>query len=360
MNKHISIENQTISKSHYIQDILDQPSVLKDALEFYPEKKIQSKILQKYEQGKFSHIVMTGLGASLNSLYPAFLELTALPIPVLYINTAELIYSALNQVTQNTLLCIASQSGRSAETIKLLSLLRDTNKPACLLGFTNNCDSPLGMEADVVVDINAGKEYSVATKTYMNTFAYATLFANQILGKDIGSITRDLYDASKKMDGYLQDWQTLVDEIDNLIANFDVAAIVGRGSSMAGVWNGALTQKEAARVQIEGYHAAEFRHGPFEMVGKGFLLMVLSGNAGVGADLNHKLALDVIARGGRAVWISANPSETLPNLIYPKVAEVASPLFEILFFQLLSILWAKRTKIVAGEFRNIGKVVLSE
>jgi len=338
---------------------LDQPKTLRQALAKYPDENLRSTIVQQYQAGEIGRIVITGLGASLNSLYPAYLSLTALPIPVVYLNTAELIYSALNQINSDTLLCVASQSGRSAETLNLLSQLKGKHNPACLLVLTNDRESPLGARADVTIDIDAGDEFSVATKTYCNTLVFATLFAHQILGNDIGSLIAEFSDAANTMESYLINWQTHVEMIEEKIGEFDFAVIVGRGTSMAGTWNGALIQKEAARVPVEGYHAAQFRHGPLEMVNKGLLMLTLGGSA-VSAELNHKLAQDVIIRGGRALWISADPSDVIPSVVYPKVANIAVPLLEILFFQLFSLALATRKNITAGEFKNIGKVVLSE
>jgi len=359
MHSQLVGESHPILISPYIQNILDQPKTLRQALAQFPEDYLNSTIVQMYQSGDIERIVIAGLGASLNSLYPAYVRLTTLPVPIVYINTAELIYCALGQINSHTLLCIASQSGRSAETLNLLTQLQGEHKPACLLALTNDLGSPLGTRADITIDINAGDEYSVATKTYTNTLVFATLFAHQILGNEISSLVADFSDASNVMEGYLKNWQTHVELIEEKIGEFDFAVIVGRGTSMAGTWNGALIQKEAARVPVEGYHAAQFRHGPLEMVDKGLLMLTLGGNT-VNAELNHKLALDVIERGGRALWISANPSSVIPSFVYPEVADVAVPLFEVLFFQLFSLAMAVRKKITAGEFINIGKIVESE
>jgi glucosamine--fructose-6-phosphate aminotransferase (isomerizing) len=315
--------------------------------------------VKNYNLGNFDRIILTGLGASLNSLYPAYLALTSLQIPVIFLNTAELIYNAVSQVNTNTLLCVASQSGQSAETLKLLSILQGKNEPAFLLGLINNCDSPLGVQANLAIDIHAGSEYSVATKTYSNTLSYAILIANQLLGIKVKPIIQKFIDASNTMKSFLENWQSLLVSIDKKLDEFKVAGIVGRGSSMAGVWNGALTQKEAARVSIEGYHAAQFRHGPLELVGSNFLLFVLEGH-GSSAQLNKKLSIDVIDREGQVLWIGKQDFHGVPSFLFPPVSSLTTPLFEILSFQLLSLVIAKRKKIQAGEFINIGKVVDTE
>lgn len=343
----------------YIQNILDQPKAIQCAVDAYPEEKIHSSLVENYKLGNFDRIIFTGMGASLNSLYPAYLDITKLQIPVIYLNTAELIHNAIHQVNSNTLLLVASQSGRSAETYKLLSILKGKKMPGFLIGLTNNCDSPLGHQADLAIDIRAGDEYSVATKTYSNSFSYASLIAKQLLGEKVKPIIKEFIDASKTMKKYLKTWQSLLEVFDENLGEFDVAGIVGRGSSMAGVWNGALTQKEAARVPIEGYHSAQFRHGPMEMVTSSYLLFILEGY-GSSMQLNKKLAIDVVDRGGRVLWMGMQDSHGMPSFLFPSVSSLTLPLFEILSFQLLSLVLAKRKKIEAGEFINIGKVVNTE
>ena len=110
---------------------------------------------------------------------------------------------------------------------------------------------------------------------------------------------------------------------------------------------------------IEAYHAAQFRHGPLEIVEDGFLLFVLAGTAN-SVLLNNTLAHDVMGHAGRVIWISDTESKDLPSFTYPNVSDSTIPLFEILVFQLLSLVMAKRKKMAPGEFKNIGKVVLKE
>ncbi|MFC2028700.1 SIS domain-containing protein [Chloroflexota bacterium] len=349
----------TLNIRPYTQDILDQPNSIKHAMEAYPEERINSSLVKNYRLGKFDRIILTGLGASLNSLYPTYLALTFLDIPVIYLNTAELIYDAIHLLNSTTLLVIASQSGRSAEILKLLSILQQNDLPGFLVGLTNDCDSPLGLQADLPIDIHAGEEYSVATKTYSNSFSYSSLIANQILGVNIKPLINEFISTSNAMRDYLENWQSKLENLNKSLGDFEVAGIVGRGTSMAGVRNGALTLKEAARFPIEGFHAAQFRHGPLEMISSSYLLLILEG-FGSSVELNKKLAIDVIERKGSVLWVGAHKNHGMSNFLFPEVSNLTLPLFEILSIQLLSLVIAKRKKIQAGEFKNIGKVVDTE
>ncbi len=68
----------------------------------------------------------------------------------------------------------------------------------------------------------------------------------------------------------MSDWQARVNDLDDLLGDFETLLLLGRGDSMSAVWNGALTNKEAAKFSLEGMNAAEFRHGPLELAAPGF------------------------------------------------------------------------------------------
>ena len=207
--------------------------------------------------------------------------------------------------------------------------------------------------------MKAGVEYSVATKTYVHTLANAALMATQFVGGDVAQAQQELLDSCALVEEYLSHWQSHKKEMDEMIGEFSDAMIMGRGYSMAGAWNGSLNQKEAARVIIEGINSAEFRHGPLELAAPGFILFALEGSAQTSA-MNHALAKEVVEAGGKAIWIGQHESDCLPMIKIPAVPEIALPIFEILPFQMLTLVLADRQDIPPGQFRNIGKVVLVE
>ncbi len=66
-----------------------------------------------------------------------------------------------------TLLVLVSQSGRSAEILRLLEAVR--GQGVVTLGLTNTAESPLAREATAVVLTHAGEEATVSCKTYLAT-----------------------------------------------------------------------------------------------------------------------------------------------------------------------------------------------
>jgi glucosamine--fructose-6-phosphate aminotransferase (isomerizing) len=339
----------------YIANILSQPTALREALDHYPSGVIDA-LHVRLAGGEFDRIVLTGMGSSYNGAYPAWLKLGALPAPSLLVNTAELLNYGRERVGARTLLWMNSQSGRSAEIVRMLELIA-AERPACLLSMTNDLDSPLGQQADVAAPIHAGDEGGVSTKTYINMTAVLTLAAVQLVGGDWQALRTDMHRAADAMDAYLTHWQEHVAELEYRLGEVDQLLILGRGPSMGAVRNGSLICKEAAKCAFEGMHAADFRHGPLELAGPRLTLLVFEGPAQTAA-LNRDLAVEAADYDTRVLWLSPNSDHMLTTLRLPDVAEDALPVVEILPLQMLTLVMAQRNGIEPGVFRHIDKVTL--
>jgi glucosamine--fructose-6-phosphate aminotransferase (isomerizing) len=161
------------------------------------------------------------------------------------------------------------------------------------------------------------------------------------------------------MEMYLADWEARLRELDSLLGDFAQLFLIGRGSSMSAVWNGSLINKEAAKSAFEGMHAADFRHGPLELVSEGFAALILAGSAQTSA-LNRDLAREIISYGGRVLWAHSSPDPEIPTLLLPVTGEQARPLVEILPMQMLTLVMADRKGLQAGLFRHVSKVTNRE
>ena len=112
----------------------------------YPSNDIEI-LRKKISSGHIQRIVMAGHGSSYNALYPSFLHLSKLPIPVTLWQTAELLKYGSRQIDAHTLLILNSQSGRSIEMEQLINEMAG-GRAACMVALTNYMDSPLGQKAD--------------------------------------------------------------------------------------------------------------------------------------------------------------------------------------------------------------------
>jgi len=341
----------------YISDILSQPAALRDAVENFSVSSLAS-IAERIQKGKFDRLIITGMGSSFNAAYPAYLQLTRLSIPVILVNAAELIHYMDGQIGPRTLLWANSQSGRSAELLHLLKWIEST-QPACLLTCVNDETSPLASAADICLPIYAGPESTVSTKTFTNTLAINLLAAYHLTGNDVEILKRDMLAVADATESYLGDWQSHVSGLNEMLGEFETMILIGRGASMAAVWNGALINKEAAKFPLEGMNAADFRHGPLELVSPGFVTLFFAGSSET-TQYNRNLALDILKHYGRVLWTDTKKDAKLPTILVPGVEEIVLPLVEILPTQFLTLVMAERKDIKAGEFKIVGKVTTVE
>lgn len=346
-----------MEKRSFIGDILEQPQALKEAIFAYPVEKVAG-LIPRIDNGEIQRIVMAGHGSSYNALYPAFLQLSKLPIPVSLWQTAELLKYGIQQIDKNTLLILNSQSGKSVEVDRLVNRLA-TDRPACMIAFTNYTDSPLGKAADIIISLHAGEEHGVATKTYINPLALALLFSVQLNRGDFTQAMESFKSLSDEIEVYLADWEKKVETYSRMIGSCDHVVVVGRGPSTATALNSAINQKEAAWNFSEGMNAAEFRHGPLELADERLTLFIAEGDDHT-KEFNRALAKEVQSYGSNVIWIGNHPESSLDAVSTPLAAEIAQPAAEIVAMQLIAQALANKKGMEAGKFRRIGKVVRKE
>ena len=341
----------------YIADILAQPSALMQAItetNFEPLISIKDRL----NNGAYDRLIISGMGSSLNAAYPAYLQLTRLSQPALWLNGAELLHSLQQVIGKQTLLWLNSQSGKSAELINLIGRFA-RHRPATILVSSNDLSSPLAKAADFCLPINAGYEATVSTKTYINMLAVNLLTAEFFINGEAESLRQDMLATAQEMETYLSEWRVHLEQLDGLLGEFASLMFLGRGSAMAAVWNGSLINKEAAESVFEGMHAADFRHGPLELVAPGFTALFFAGSPHT-VHLNRRLALEIESYGGRVIWLDDQPDTDLTTFLIPKVSERTRPLMEILPLQMLSVIMAGRKNIEPGHFRYVGKITETE
>ncbi len=346
-----------MEKRSFIGDILEQPHILEEAVQSYPQSSVES-LIPRIHNGEISRVILSGHGSSYNALYPAFTHLSKLPIPVSLWQTAELLHYGLPQIDTNTLICLNSQSGSSVEMQRLVASFTKL-RPTCIVAFTNYIDRPLGAVADITIPLHAGEEHGVAVKTYISAMSLSILFSLQLTGGDHGYAMDNYLALCKSLEDFLENWEEKLVEYKQLLENTDHILVVGRGPSMGSALNSALNQKEAVWNFSEGMNAAEFRHGPLELADENLSLFVLEGDART-KMFNKALAEEAKGYGSYVYWVGNHPPNGIPCITTPEVAEIFQPAADIIPMQLIAQVLATKKNKEAGVFRHIGKVVLVE
>jgi glutamine---fructose-6-phosphate transaminase (isomerizing) len=341
----------------YSEDITSQPEMLEVMLGQFSINEL-IPIRDMLQKGGFDRVVMTGMGASLCSSYPASLLLANAGIPTIWIDNAELLHYAPGLITQHTLLWVISQSGQSIEAVRLLEDGR-TVKPKILMSITNDSNSQLAKASQVILPIATTVEATVSTRTYLNSLAISQLAALYLTGKDIQLAIEELYQASQSIRTYIQTLDELILKLIHLVGVPQHLIILGRGPSMAAARYGALVLEEASKQPAFAQSAAEFRHGPMEMLNPDIKVLMLAGSSET-SGLNRRMLDEIIQHGASGCWVSSMADNVLPSLPMPTGTGIALPLVETVPFQVLTLAVAHQKGLEAGKFLYSGKVTTQE
>jgi len=154
----------SVIEGAYLRDILDQPQALQNTLASLELSTALRSIAGKFRDGGFRTVVLTGMGSSFHALHPTHLALVDQGFAPMTLETGELVHYMKPLFDPKTLIVAVSQSGQSAEIVRLLEV---NQQRATVIGVTNTPDSQLAKWAEAVVLTRAGSESSVSCKTYV-------------------------------------------------------------------------------------------------------------------------------------------------------------------------------------------------
>lgn len=352
---------EKIVTTGYTADILAQPQALADTLqgfELSPEL-VTLAALQRKKRG--TRLVLTGMGGSFFVFYPLYYRLIAAGLAPILIETSELIHQAPALLGPKTLVVAASQSGRSAESVRLAKFTRE--RGCRLLAVSNTPGSPLVQGADAALCTHAGAENTVSCKTYTTMLVALELLGDVLLkGKSTHRFT-SFSRLPQVVESYLAGWQRHVDELAGVLRGERNLFYVGRGASLAAAGVAGLTTKESTHFHAEGMSSAAFRHGPLELAGPDTAVVIFAGLE-PGRALNRSLANDLTRLRARVLWI--DDEDTRGALLLPRASRgetiraLYRPMLEILPAQMITLALAHLSGHRAGEFSHATKVTASE
>ena len=300
---------------------------------------------------KRSRIVFAGMGSSHFASYETWESFSRMGIPAWWLPASELIDVGAGLLTPGTLLCLTSQSGESAEVTQVLKQF-DLSQIE-VLGITNDPQSNLAQHSNYLVDLKAGPEATVSTKTYLNTLAAMKLVFSEVSNSYEKSRT-SLLRTVDAIENYISDIDSHIEIAENLFPHKKNYVCVGRGVAGASSQTAGLILKEAAKISIEGTTSASFRHGPIEISGPDLSVTFFDHGTEPHNALNIKLASELEASGSSVTWIGDKGiGSKLPspdrNGSDPRICDTLS-------FQTLSFALAARTGVQAGSFAYASKV----
>jgi glucosamine--fructose-6-phosphate aminotransferase (isomerizing) len=336
----------------YLNDILDQPQALRDTVEALAALSELESVREKLRASHLDRVILTGMGGSYQILHPLHLRLTSGGFNSIMVETSELIHSMPQLLNQRNVVIAASQSGSSAETVRLM----DRQGPF-YIGVSNTPSSPLATRSQITLLTKAGEEGGVACKTAVALLTALYWLEKQLTKGDLGAARQALETIAPAAEAYLVRWREHVDELTQSLSGAKHVFFVGRGTSLAAAGLGAMVQKEAAHFHAEGMSSAALRHGPFEMLGPDSFVVVFEGDENVG-PMNHRLVSDILSTGARAHLCGVSCSNG--PFALPRINEALCPILELLPAQMISLSLAYLQGREPGRFERITKITTVE
>jgi glucosamine--fructose-6-phosphate aminotransferase (isomerizing) len=341
-------------------EIAQQPAVLSCLRKFYTSPgAIPSKALRAMVRRWPPTVVITGMGSSMYAAYPAQAYLNSQGIRALIWETAELVDHHRKFLGPDTLLVVVSQSGETAEVLRLLDALPGKEG---LIAVCNTEASSLARRANLWLPMMAGRPAPVGTKTYTCAVAVLMYLAVAISQKPPHPLTQALMQAIEAQEKIIERHDELTPPSVEFFDNPPYVALLGRGADLASVYQGALLFKEVAKIGAEPMSAAQFRHGPMEIINPAHRYIVFARQSETTPKRkpDHgllKLAGDIRKHGGRVLLYADLPFADLTNVRLVPVESVRmrlGTLIDSVHIQLLVHELAVRAGLEPGSFRFAG------
>jgi len=335
--------------SSYLHDLIEQPDALGRAIRGLSDERGLDPLAGALSNGRWQRVVLTGMGSSYWACRPLYLRLLQQRLTPVMVETSELIHYECDWLTPDTLVIAVSQSGRSAEILRLLECAGERSE---IIGVTNTPDSPLASASTAALLMHAGPEYTVSCKTYLATLLALDWLGDLLSGADREPLLDQARAAVEPMREYLRQWPAHVGQLMPALEGVQDIFVAGRGPSVAAAGTGGLILKESTHYHAEGLSAAAFRHGPFEMVSDSVFVLVLEGDAR-SVPFSRALVDDIREAGGRSALVSTTADGVFR---IPECAERIRPLMEILPVEMLTLALAAIKGREPGRFERATKV----
>ncbi len=345
---------QSIEETHLYHEIHQQPDVIRNLVirAQEPIQELANQVKSRY----INRVFIAARGTSDNAGRYAKYLLGAhnkmdvsLAAPSLFT-----IYEQPPSLSGSLVLGI-SQSGKSPD---IVSVLKEGNRQGALTAaITNYPDSDLGKAADIVMDLQAGEEVSLAaTKTYTAQLATIAILSNEL--STSSQFLEDLQALPEKISVIFEN-EPHFDDLAERYRYMEHCVTIGRGFNYASAFEFSLKMKELTYTIAEPYSSADFLHGPVAMVDRGFPTFVIAPDGKMNAEMKTMIE-KVQSQMAEVILISNNPQLLMMaehTMELPSgIPEWLSPIPAILPAQMFAMYLAQTRGIDVDNPRGLSKV----
>jgi len=248
-----------------------------------------------------------------------------------------------------------SQSGKSPDIVSVLT--EGQRQGALTAAITNYPESDLGKAAQIVLDLQAGEEVSLAaTKTYTAQLTTLALLSAEL--DPTSQFKEDLTDLPKKIERVF-DEEEHVDALAERYRYMRHCVTIGRGFNYASAFEFSLKMKELTYTIAEPYSSADFLHGPVALVDRGFPVFVIAPSGRMVPEIKslvekvqNRLAEVVMISDRQELLDLADHKLSLPG----SIPEWLSPISAIIPAQMFAMYLAHTRGFDVDQPRGLNKV----
>jgi glutamine---fructose-6-phosphate transaminase (isomerizing) len=343
--------------SHLERELRDQPSALRRLIE--RQLTYAEEIAGLFRRSDVQYVLIASRGSSSNAArYAQYLLGRAHRVPVAFATPSLFTLYEQPPRLDGALVVGISQSGESPDVVEVVREAGRQGRPS--IAVTNSPSSPLGLAADAVVKLEAGREEAVAaTKTYVNSLgAMALIFATTT--GDAQALA-ELKRVPAQIEEQIERSWSEVAALDAL-GPVDGGTVLARGINYCTSYEVALKIRELSGLLFEAYSAADLMHGPVAAIGPGWPVLAVA-PSGPALEAMEAAVKDVARRGARLIVVSdvsrlcRRGSVALP--LVEGVPEWLSPLVAVVPGQLVALRLAQLRGADLDHPLGLSKITLT-
>ncbi|HEX7625522.1 MAG TPA: SIS domain-containing protein [Gaiellaceae bacterium] len=343
--------------THLERELREQPEALARLLE--KQLGYAEEIAELFRRGDVQYVLIASRGSSSNAArYAQYLLGRAHRIPVAFATPSLFTLYGQPPRLAGALVVGISQSGESPDVVEVLLEAKRQGRPS--IAITNSPSSPLGLAADAIVKLEAGREQAVAaTKTYVNSLgAIALIFATTTADSQaLVELQRAPAQLQEQLDRSWSDVASL-----ERFGSIDGGTVIARGINYCTSFEIALKIRELSGLLFESYSAADLMHGPVAAIGPGWPVLAVA-PSGPALSVMEQAIEDVARRGARLIVVAdearvlAHGEIGLP--LVSGVPEWLSPLVAVVPGQLAAMRLAQLRGVDLDNPLGLSKVTLT-
>lgn len=291
----------------FLAEIAAQPAAIRRAAAGLHDQLAALRRVPAVRNGR--QLVFTGMGGSYDTCYAPVTALASSGITAVMVDSAELLYFRRATLAGSTVLVVVSQSGESAEVVRLMEELNRGPERPFIVSVTNGNANSVTRLANVALDSRAGVEHGPSTMTFAAALVLLAALAQVLAGRPaddaVSGVDTEARAAADAVERLLPLMDDRAQRLRTWLGDRPVLTLLARGTGRAASEMGALTLKEAARFPAEAMESAQFRHGPLELAGKDAAVVLMATEAAT-RDLDARLAGELVKAGVAVLQVSCD------------------------------------------------------